>query len=239
MKKILSMVLSVMMILSLGACGKKEEQKGSEAKADNQFTGEWIGVGGDMFGMAMTVEEASAYTLTVNGDGKAVLNTDGEPLDTTWTSADDTITLKVDALEIETAGNLADGAIYFEDLMGFGVNIYFAKEGTDAADPSLYIPEADKAMVGTWTSYAVADVLGDDMSATVPADSLKLTFKGDYTVDVEIGAEKFEGETWSLMESFGYLADSDCDISWDVVGDEIEVTYSGDDYLVFTCRKTE
>lgn len=238
MKKILAILLSVMMILTIGACGKKEEQNNSGATADNQFTGEWIGVGGDLFGMAMTAEEAAAYTLTVNSDGKAVLTTDGEPLETTWESAGDTITLKVDVLDEESAGTLSDGAIQFEDLLGLGINIYFAKEGTDAADPSLYIPEADKAMIGTWKSYAVTDILDDDASAIIPADSLTITFNGDYTADIDIGELKITGESWTLYDGYGFLTDSDYDITWDVTGDEIVVSYyDGNDTYKFTCKK--
>jgi len=244
MKKLLALGLTLTMALSLSACGDKakdekakDEKSSTAAVVENKFSGEWIGVGGDAWGMTFTAEDAAAYTLSVEDAGKAILTTDGEELETVYEIDGDKIKLEVEALEMSSEGVLENGAIYFEDLMGLGINIYFAKEGTDAADPSLYIPEADKAMVGTWKSYAVADILDEDASGEISPEALTLTFKGDYTVDVEYNGEVTENQQWTLYENFGYLADSTLDISWDVEGDEIVVTCNMDDYYNFSCKK--
>jgi len=245
MKKTLSLFLVVIMMLTLGACGKDKKEDGAatdgkkaETAVENKFEGEWLGVGGDAWGFAMTAEDAAAYTLTVEKTEKASIVVDGDALEAKYTVDGDSIILKVEELDMESTGNLTDGAIYFEDLMGLGINIYFAKEGTDAADPSRYIPEAEKAMVGTWTSYAVTDILDEDVSDIVPADALVMNFNGDYTVDIDLAGEMIVGETWTIYEDFGYLTDSEYDFSWDVVGDEIVVSYyDGEDTYKFTCAK--
>ncbi|MBQ4528447.1 MAG: hypothetical protein II998_10275 [Clostridia bacterium] len=240
MKKILALVLAVMMVMTLGACSSEEKATKSESKSSGKFVGEWIGVGGDTFGIAMTGEEAGSYTLSVTDDGKASLSIDGEAMELKWSEEGDTIVLKEETLDITNKGNLTNGAIYIEDLMGFGINIYFAQEGTDAADPSLYIPEADRAMLGTWTSYAVTDVLDEDISDVVPADSLTITFNGDYTATVYVNGLNILGQSWSLSEGYGFFVDSDYDISWDVLGEEIKVCYfdeNGDSYY-YMCKKS-
>ena len=235
MKKILAFLLAVMMMLSLVACGNKDGSN-TAATAD-EFEGDWIGVGGDAWGIAFTAEDAAAYVLSVSGS-KASVIVDGEAMEATCKTDGNTITLEIEALDMSSTGTLEDGAIYFEDLLGLGINIYFAKEGTDAADPALYIPEADSAMVGTWYSYAVTDILDEDASDVFPEDALIMNFNGDYTVDIELDGEMKVGETWTLSEDFGFLTDSDYDFTWDVVEDEIVVSYyDGSDTYKFICEK--
>ena len=249
MKKVLSIVLVCIMVFSLAACGGDDNgsnsnggsSAGNAVPADSPFIGEWIGVGGEAWGLPMTAKDAAAYTLSVKADGKAALTTEGSPLEVAWNTDGDKITLKQENIDVSSTGTLKDGAILFDDLMDLGIKIYFAKEGTDAADPALYIPETDKAMVGTWTSYAVTDILEDDISDVVPADSFTITFRSDYTADVKIGELDIPDQTWALSDGFGYLADSEYDITWDVVDDEIKICYFDDqsDSYYFMCKKTE
>lgn len=240
MKKIIALLLALVMVLSFAACGKDESKSDSSAQsgAESTFVGEWIGVGGAAWDVSLTAEDAAAYALSVSDDGKATISIDGDPIEAEWSSKGDKITLKADALAMSTEGTLKDGAILFEDLFDLGIKIYFAQEGTDAADPSLYIPESDKAMVGTWTSYAVTDLFDDDISDVVPADSLIMIFNGDYTVDISLGDETIVGETWTISDGFGFLLDSEYDFTWDVVDDEIVVSYYDEsDTYKFTCAK--
>lgn len=234
MKKLLAFIMAAVMMFSLVACSGDENKS-----TGGKFAGEWIGVGGDTWGMAMTAEDASAYTLSVGNSGKAVFATDGEEIEATYATDGDTITFTVESLELEFTGNLTDGALVVDDLLGFGIKVIFAQEGTPAADPSLYIPEADKNMVGEWHSYEVKDILEEDLSAVVPADSLTMIFYGDYTVDISLGEDTITGEKWTISDDYGYLADSDYDFTWDVVGDEIVVAYyDGTESYYFTCAKS-
>jgi len=263
MKKVLALLLALVMVFSLAACGgdgsesaeKKPEATNTETNktvdgngetnkeaADNGDTilGEWIGVGGDSFGFSMTATDAAAYTITLEEGGKGSTTLDSDPMDIEWSQDGDKITVTVIDYDTTSEGTLTDGALYFEDYVGFGVNIYLAKEGTPAFDPGLYIPEEDKAMVGTWTSYKVTDVLEEDVSDVMAADALVMTLNGDYTAEAELNGEVIESTSWTLYDGFGYLTESEYDISWDVKGDEIVVAYYTDeDAFYFTCSKSD
>ncbi len=233
MKKIFASIIIVVMMLSLVACDGDENKS-----TGGKFAGEWIGVGGDTWGMTMTAEEASVYSVSVDNSGKAVIATDGEKINATYATEGDTITFEVEALDLKFTGNLTDGALVVDDLLGFGIKVIFAQEGTPAADPALYIPEADKNMVGEWHSYEVKDILEEDISDAVPADLLTMIFYGDYTVDISLGEDTITGEKWATSDDYGYLADSDYDFTWDIVGDEIVVAYyDGEESYYFTCAK--
>lgn len=256
MKKLLALLLAGIMVFAFVSCGKDEGVKGSDAKsqsssndqenieenkpeaeAEGTFDGEWIGVGGDTYGIVMTAEDAGKYTMEISGN-KATLTVDGTASEVKCEVDGDKVTMSEELLDMSFEGTHKDGAIYFEDFMCMGIKIYFAKEGTPAADPALYIPEADKAMVGTWKSYAVTDILEEDVSDVVAPDSLTLTFKGDYTVDITYGEETVTGETWTLYDGYGYLSDSEYGLDWDVKDDEIVVSYyNNDEYYYFTCAK--
>ena len=228
MKKIVSLFLTITMVLSLVACG-------GGGRADDAYVGKWISVAGTAMGFTLTGEDIEGFDLDLEAGGKGTMSVDGEAAKIKWTNDDTTLTLSVSGEEF--VGNIGKDTLVFVNLMNLGMDLTFAKEGTDAAKPENFLPENEKKLLGSWTSYKVTDVLGDDVSGEVAADALKMTFNSDHTVDIEFGGEAISAQKWSMLDDWGSLDDSDYDFSWSVVGEEIEVTYNGDDYWIFTCAK--
>ncbi len=227
MKKIVSLFLTITMVLSLAACG-------GGGRADDAYVGKWISVAGTAMGFTLTGEDIEGFGLDLEAGGKGTMSVDGEAAKIKWTNDDTTLTLSVSGEEF--VGNIGKDTLVFVNLMNLGMDLTFAKEGTDAANPENFLPEAEKNMIGTWTSYKVTDVLGDDASGVAP-DALKMTFKSDKTVDIEFNGEAITGQKWSMLDTWGNLDDSEYDFSWDIQGEELEVTYNGAEYWVFTCKK--
>jgi len=228
MKKLLSIILAVVMLLSLVACG-------GGGRADDAYVGKWISVAGTAMGITLTGEDIEGFSLDLEAGGKGTMSIDGDAAKIKWTNDDTTLTLSVSGEDF--VGSVDNDTLVFVNLMNLGMDLTFAKEGTDAANPENFLPETEKKMIGTWTSYQVTDVLGDDASGEVAPDALKMTFKGDKTVDIEFNGESITGQKWSMLDTWGSLDDSEHDFSWDLLGEEIEVTYNGAEYWVFTCKK--
>lgn len=229
MKKIISIIIAVCLMFALTACG-------GGGNADDKYVGNWISVAGETMGYVLTGEDISGFALNLESGGKGTIDIEGESEKLKWSNDDTTLTVTVEGEEM--VATVGEDTLVFDDMLGLGMKVTFAKEGTEAANPENYIPETDKAMLGTWKSYKVTDVLGDDASAEIDPDALTMTFKGDYTVDIEYNGETITGEVWSMLDTWGSLDDSEYDFSWDIVEDEIHVTYSNDeDYFIFICSK--
>lgn len=214
----------------LAGCGK------GSGRADSQYVGKYVSVAGEALGITMTGEDISGFGLELQEKGKASITIDGETEGISWSNDDSNIKLKISGKEF--VGEIGADTIKFVNLMDMGMDLTFAKEGTDAANPAHYLPESDKLMVGTWTSYRVTDVLEDDASGDVDPAALTITFAADYTAEVSYLGENLGTHKWSLLGDFGSFDDSDLDITWNIKGNEIEATYSkGDDYFIFYCKK--
>lgn len=228
MKKIISIILAGIMMLSLAACGE-------DGRSDDAYVGKWQSVSGTAMGYTLTGEDISGFSFDFESDGKGIMTVDGDKTKIKWTNDDKNLTVKID--DEKLVGEIGDNTLKFKNLLDTGMDITFAKEGTDAANPENYFPENEKKMLGSWSSYKVTDVLGDDASGEVAADALKMTFKGDHTVDIEFRGEKIEAQKWSMLDDWGTLDDSEYDFSWQIVDEEIEVTYNEEEYWIFTCAK--
>lgn len=227
MKKLLSIILAVVMLLSLAACGG--------GRADDIYVGNWISISGTAMGYTLTGEEVSGFGLNLEAGGKGSMMIEGDEANIKWTNDDVNLTVKVQGEEL--VGTIGTDTLTFVNLLNTGMDLTFAKEGTDAAKPENALPENEKAVLGTWTSYAVTDVLGSDASADIAADALTMTFNADHTCDIVFRGESITGQTWSMLDAWGFLEDSEYDFSWDVEGEELKVTYNGEDYWIFSCAK--
>ena len=222
---------TAVMAVALTACG------GSSGRADEALVGSYIPVVGEMFGMALVGEDLDGFAVDLQTGGKATLTIEGEDHKVKWTNDDENLTLKIDGEEI--VGSILEDAFYCEDMLGMGLNVTFAKEGTEAAKPGQYLPESDKFLLGQWRSESVADVLGDPVD-DMADDALELTFTDDKMVEVIVAGENLGTFPWSNLTSFGYVDNDDVGFSlnWDILDDGIEVTYSPEEgYYVFMCPK--
>ena len=234
MKKIVAIMVSVVMLMSLAACG-------GGGNADSKYEGNYISVAGEAMGMTMTGDDIAGFSLNLKSGGKGTITVEGESHNIRWSNEGDTITVKVSGEELVAA--YEDGALRFSDFLGMGMNLVLALEGSPAADPSLYLSAEDQAMVGNWTSHTVTDVLGDDASAEISPTALSLELYPDHTGTGALNGEdlKLQDYTWSGLGNWACFDDAEgCVISsWETNDDgELEVTYDdGDNYWIFICSK--
>jgi len=228
MKRILSIILTGIMIISLASCGG--------GRADEAYVGNWVSVSGEAMGVTLTGEDISGFGIELKAGGKGTMTVEGDPANIKWTNDETTLTVTVEGENL--IANISEDTLVFTDFMGLGMDLTFAKEGTAAANSENFLPENEKAILGTWVSNKVTDVLEEDASGIMPADALKLTINGDRTADIELDGETYSAQKWSMMDTFGFLDEgSAIDLSWDVEGEELKVTYNGEEYLVFSCTK--
>ena len=124
MKKILTLLLSVAMLLTLAACGGGEPDPNA---------GMYLGVSGEMSGITLTMEElfpGESY-LELKDGGKADLVLEGDKIPGKWTLEGEDFNLVVEGEDCP--GTLKDGVITF-DFAGSGITLVFAKDGEIPAE---------------------------------------------------------------------------------------------------------
>lgn len=240
MKKVISIFVTMALCLSMVACGGS-----SGKKVDKDLLGNYIAMTVSSSGITLSGEDVSDFTFELKDDGKAVLDVMGESMDGKWSSDDSTLTLTVD--DVDMVGDIEGDTITFEDFLkeqvGSSMEVTFAKEGTDAADPEKYLPEDEKALLGDWVGVSVTDVLSEDASGEISPDAMKATLNGDHTAEISYEDEDMEDVKWSLVsEAVVFSGDFDDDVS--IYGEykdgEFIITYSGkDDYYNFTMENSK
>ena len=211
----------------LAACGG--------GNADSKYEGKWISVAGSALGVTLTGDEISGFGLDLQSGGKATMELDGETHKIRWSNEGETITLKVDGEDV--VGKAGGDTIEFDDMLGMGMKLTFAKEGSEAAKPENNMAENDKKMLGSWQSVKVTDILGDPVD-NMKDNSLAMEFGADHKAKVTLNGTDMGTYNWSMLGEWGSLDDDSVSISWDIKGENLEVNYSVDeDYFVFTCSK--
>lgn len=229
MKKICALFMTLVMAMSFVACGE-------QVRADAELEGKYIAVAGEMWGIVMTMDDLNDFSFELKSGGKGEIVVDGTSSSLKWENDDENITIEVEGEEI--IGKRQTDAFVVENMMDLGADITFAKEGTDAADLSNYIPEEDKMMIGVWKSETVTDILGDPVS-NMNDDGLSLEFFADYTVNVNVMGNDLGIYPWSNLGTWGSVDDETISLTWDIVDDGLTVSYDGEDYWVFSCTKAE
>ncbi len=223
------LLLTDALLLSLVGCG------GSKVRADAELEGKYVAVAGEALGMTLSIDELDEFAVELNSGGKASMTIDGKTHSVKWQNDDATVTITVEGEEL--VGSRSQDSFSLEDLLGSGVTVTFAKEGTAAADPAQYMPKNDKFLLGQWRSTQVTDVLGDPVD-DMADDALSMEFFKDHTVRVTLAGEQLGPYVWSNLGDWGSLDDADINLNWDITAEGIEVSYSSaDDYYIFTCPK--
>jgi len=225
---VLILLLTAALLLGLTGCG------GGKVRADADLEGKYIAVAGEALGMTLTLEELDEFSVELKSGGKASMTVDGDTHSVKWQNDDDTVTITVDGEQL--VGKRSPDSFSMEDLLGTGVTILFAREGTAAADPAQYLPENDKFLLGKWQSVQVTDILGDPVD-DMADDALSLEFSADHTVSVTLAGKQLGPYAWSNLGDWGGLDDADISLNWDITADGIEVSYNDGDYYIFTCPK--
>ena len=207
---------------------------GSSSNADSEYEGKYISVSGEAMGITLTGDDISGFSLELKSGGKGTMTIYEDSESITWENDDKNIKITLSGTDIE--GTIGEDTITFENMLDMGMDLTFAKEGTEAAKPENNLPEQDKNMIGVWQSTSVTDVLGDSIEGMY-GDELKMEFAADHTVNITFKGEDLGSHKWSLLGDWGSL-DDDLSISWDIYEDGIEVDYSTDqDYYIFYCTK--
>ena len=248
MKKLLALLLAITMIFTLAACG------GGSTGGSNDGSSESGGNVGSWEGHYVAIEAESIddpewevlpddlldYDLVLNADFTAVYTSfRDEPEEATWKVEDVYINL-YDGEEQIASGNYVqrENCFVFNDFMNSGYIVTFAKEGSAEADPYNRLSEEEKFFMGTWTSYKILDIDGEEtLISGYQNDDMVITFNSDKTVEINYDDEILT-DTWTYFEDESYTDEHSFYIK--VVGDELEIF---DDEIsseyTFVCKKTE
>lgn len=232
MKKIVSVVIICLLLVSLVACGESTPSK---------YEGKYVCVAAEIWGVALDSDDMADVSLELNAGGSGKFTSGDETDDIKWSEKDGKLIITADGIENSTT--LGDDTVTIDDYCGIGAKYVFAREGSAAADPSLYITlsEEEEAMVGDWKSYAVEDVLGDDLSDEYYADAIELKIEKDHTYTLIVTGEEFENGTWNSLGTWGYGENSEHETSW-TLEENGEIKLSSilneeDGYVYYTCKK--
>lgn len=140
------------------------------------------------------------------------------------------------------SGILGENVIALEDLYGSDLVITFAKEGTEAANPVLYYPEEEQAVIGTWASYR-AEMLLDDGTWTDIEDmedveeAFCITFAEDHTASFTYMGETVEAVKWGYAMGDCYMDGGNYHLcAYPVENEELTIDiYNGSMWYTFRC----
>lgn len=237
MRRVFSIILALVMVISLSACGSSE-------RADEALVGKYIAVTGTALGMTLSGDDIAGFTLELKSGGKVTMDVEDSSVDGKWINDDNTITLTIEKTEM--VGKLGKDTITFEgilkELVGISMDLKFAKEGTDAAKPENFLPEEEKALLGDWVGTAVNNVLDEDASGEISADSMKATLNADHICTITYKGEEIAKPKWSYYSgvvSFQGEVKGGASLYGDYENNVFVITYSGDDYYKFTMSQSK
>lgn len=210
MKKIIALLLAVVMLLSLAACGGGEPDPNA---------GIYQGIRGEMDGIVLTMEElypGESYLELKNG-GKAELVLEGDKISGKWTLEGEKFNLVVEGEDCP--GTLKDGIVTF-DFTGIGMFLTFAKDGVE-------VPPSEFSEVGSYHIYSIDEngesVNYDTLVAAGMAGISSVIFNEDGT-----GVLNIESDTINFTYDSGAMTDEEGNEYYYLLTDGIMEIYLGD-----------
>ena len=241
MKKKISVVLftaCVLLAFCIVGCEKNTE------KGQSPYEGKWVAVSAQMMGMSVGVEETlgGAFAFEAKSNGKVDVVIGEDEGKGKWAVQNEQFTLTIEGEDM--VGEIGENTISFDNMLGLGAKIIFAKEGTEAMNPDLYFTDEEKTVLGEWMSESVEELLGDGPQTSMNGiedihDALRLTFQNDRTVVVSYMGEEIGTFPWSVALGYCTIETEDPSISVTINEDgTLDVVYSTDeDYYTFHCVK--
>ena len=191
MKKIIALLLVIVMLLSLTACGGGEPDPNA---------GIYQGIRGEMDGIVLTMEElypGESY-LELKSGGKANLVLEGDKITGKWTLEGEKFNLVVEGEDCP--GTLKDGIVTF-DFTGIGMFLTFAKDGVE-------VPPSQFSEVGSYHFYGIdeaGEYIDYDTLVEVGMENISYAiFNEDGT-----GILAMEGEEISFTYEDGTIVDEE------------------------------
>ena len=141
MKKIYNYLLLIGLMctaLFLSGCG-------SSSNADSEYQGKYVSVSGEAMGITLTGDDISGFSLELKSGGKGTMTIYEDSESITWENDDKNLKITLSGTDIE--GTIGEDTITFENMLDMGMDLTFAKEGTEAAKPENNLPEQDKNMI--------------------------------------------------------------------------------------------
>lgn len=238
-KKISAFFTGLCMICTLFmlGCGGNAEK--------SLYEGKWTAVSAQMMGMSVGIEETfgGEFEFEVKGGGKASVCIGEETGKGKWSAEEEQFTLEIEGEEM--VGVIGENTISFDDMLGMGVKIIFAKEGTEAMNPDLYLTEEESRILGEWMSESVEEILDDGPRTSMEGvedihDALRLNFKNDRSASVSYKGQEIGTFPWSLALGYCTLETEDPSVTIVMNEDEtLDVTYSTEeDYYTFHCIRS-
>ncbi|MDL2235953.1 hypothetical protein LJC07_07420 [Christensenellaceae bacterium OttesenSCG-928-L17] len=122
MKKGISILLALMLVFSLAACG-------GGGKSDDPNVGKWNAVSASMLGLDMGIADLfeGGVTLELKSNGKFTLDVDGEKGSGKWEYNGTGI--QMTASGVDMSATIANGKLTLTNLLGMGMDLTFEKEG--------------------------------------------------------------------------------------------------------------
>lgn len=106
-------------------------------KRDEALVGKYIAISGKAFGLNLSRDEITGFTIELGADGQAIMVADDIRVEGKWFNDDTTVTVKID--KINMVGTISEDTVTFEgflkDQVGASIELQFAREGTDIVYP--------------------------------------------------------------------------------------------------------
>lgn len=229
MKKFLALLLAVVMLLCMTACGQQDSRDDRDDRDDepNPNAGKYLGVSCEVMGSVMDINEVypGDNYLELKDNGKANLVLEGDKMPGKWTLKGEKLNIVIEGEDCP--GTLKDGVAVF-DLVGTGVILTFAKEGVTPP-----VKPAETLEPGYYPLYAVdqnGEYTGNDIITAAGMDkSSYILVNEDKTVLAVMEGEKLE----AVMEDGMLVADDGSSIPFALKDGLVELHLDGNMTLFY------
>lgn len=227
-------------MITLTGCG----QKAAVSANLEPYVGKYVAMVAEIADYQISVEEAVGddMILKASGDGSILFEVGDKSAIGTWDVKNGEMI--VELIDETCYGKISENTVTFEHLYGIDAEITFAKEGTDAMDPTLYYPEKELAVLGSWEAYSVEELVKEGVmtsmeGAETMAEAFSITFEDDHTADFTYMNETVKAVEWGYSIGDCYMSGGGYNLcAYPVENGELTVDiYNNEIWYTFHCKK--